>query len=533
MPPKKKEYVKFGSTKFRIPAKMVGIDSKDKPHLYKTITPTKRLSVHNKKPAIDLTVNNNTKTKINRVPRTTQRISFVEKKKPRKPRQPRIAPIAQIAPPPPPPPPFNPPRPPAPRPPPPPAPRPEPPPYQPPPRPPPNIQRPPLPVRAVPQPWIVIQQPPPPPPPPIITQEQKEKLGSSISGALKARLARRELENLRRKEQAQVRIANLFGKISTNFAEADRQNVKLDIAKGQAQKLLYKLELSPKQREAASNVSRVIKGRIERKKVAKIRATNVVNAALKEFGDPLNTLSGTIRSSEEARMAFLDPYAPIRKSQIRDIEIKQQEYKDSLNRNIIRKKRKEAAMSINAAIRRRLVKDIIKENLEPIVDVKKQMAANKIISLFRSNLKRKKTAKNKKLQDELLLKEPSNLSSSPVLSEKEAILELKKWFANEKKRVAKEEDWYDKEDKKMLVKSFKTKREKEIYLKEETVDLETYKEQHLYPLYDEIQKLKSKPESFWTLKELFDKQLSYIHWERHIKRIKERIAVAKKAKVET
>jgi hypothetical protein len=67
MPPKKKEYVRFGSTKFRIPAKMVGIDSRDKPHLYKTITPSKRLSYHNKKPAIDLTVNNNTKTKINRV----------------------------------------------------------------------------------------------------------------------------------------------------------------------------------------------------------------------------------------------------------------------------------------------------------------------------------------------------------------------------------------------------------------------------------------------------------------------------------
>ena len=77
------------------------------------------------------------------------------------------------------------------------------------------------------------------------------------------------------------------------------------------------------------------------------------------------------------------------------------------------------------------------------------------------------------------------------------------------------------------------KREKEIYLREQTVDLETYKEQHLYPLYDEIQKLKSKPESFWTVKELVGKQLSYIHWERHINRIKERIAVAKKAKVET
>ena len=530
MPPKKKEYVKFGTTKIRIPKKMVGFDDKDKPHLYNTITPKRRLSYHDKKVALDITVNNNTRTKINRVPRTTQRISFVEKKKTRKPRQPRIAPIAQIAPPPPPPPPFNPPQPPRPPPPPPPAPRPEPPPYQPPPRPPPAAQRPPLPVRAVPQPWIGIQQPPPPL---IITQEQEQKLGSSITGAFKARLARRELENLRRKEQTQVRIGNLFGKISTNFTEADRQNVKLDIVKGQAQKLLYKLELNPKQREAASNISRVIKGKIERKKVAKIRATNIVNAALEKFGNPINSLSGTIRNSEEARMAFLDPYAPTRKSQIRDIEIKQQEYKDSLNRIVIRQKRKEAAMGINAAIRRRLAKDIIKENLKPIVNVKEQKAANKIINLFRSNLKRKKTVINKKLQAELLLQETSSLSASPVLSEKEAILELKKMFAIDKKKVEKEEYWYDKEDKKMLVKSFKTKREKELYLRDQIIDLEVYKEQHLYPLYDEIQKLKSKPESFWGVKELIAKQLSYIHWERHIKRIKERIAVAKKAKIET
>jgi hypothetical protein len=90
MPPRKKEYVRFGSTKFRIPAKMVGIDKRNHLHLYKTITPTKRLSYHNNKAALDITINNNTKTKINRVPRTTKRISYVEKKKPRKPRQPRL-----------------------------------------------------------------------------------------------------------------------------------------------------------------------------------------------------------------------------------------------------------------------------------------------------------------------------------------------------------------------------------------------------------------------------------------------------------
>jgi len=256
MPPKKKEYVRFGSTKFRIPAKMVGIDSKDKPHLYKTITPTKRLSVHNKKPAIDLTVNNNTKIKINRVPRTTQRISFVEKKKTRKPRQPRIAPIAQIAPPPPPPPPFNPPQPPAPRPPPPPAPRPEPPPYQPPPRPPPAAQRPPLPVRAVPQPWIGIQQPPPPPPPPIITQEQEQQAASSITRAIKAKLARRELANLK---SSSIINRALKSKLARRQVEGIRQDkfiennlssdiIALDISKPNIFDISFEEQRKPKKK---------------------------------------------------------------------------------------------------------------------------------------------------------------------------------------------------------------------------------------------------------------------------------------------
>jgi hypothetical protein len=91
MPPRKKEYVKFGTTKIKIPAKMISIDKKNKAHLYKTITPKRRLSYHNKKSALDITINRNTKTKINRVPYTTKLISFIiEKKKPRKPRQPRL-----------------------------------------------------------------------------------------------------------------------------------------------------------------------------------------------------------------------------------------------------------------------------------------------------------------------------------------------------------------------------------------------------------------------------------------------------------
>jgi len=193
MPPKKKEYVKFGTTKIKIPAKMVGIDNNNKAHLYKTITPARRLSYHNKKPALDITVNNNTKTKINKVPRTTQRISFIETKKQRKPRQPRqprqsrLPSVAALAPPPPPPPPFQPPFQPPPRPPPPQPPRPENPPYQPPPRPP-------LPVKNVPIPFPMHYVPPPPL---IIPTTLEEQSSSIINRAIKAKLAKQEVNSLK------------------------------------------------------------------------------------------------------------------------------------------------------------------------------------------------------------------------------------------------------------------------------------------------------------------------------------------------
>jgi hypothetical protein len=191
MPSKKKEYVKFGTTKIRIPAKMVGFDDKDKPHIYKTITPKKRLSYHDKKVALDITVNNNTRTKINRVPYTTKLAKAIEQKKKRKPRQPRLPPAAGLAPPPPPPPPFQ-----------------------------------------------------PPPPPPASLNPNR------IQAAIRQNLARQQFNRL----QQEQRIANVFGRVSTNFLEADRQNVKLDIVKGQAQKSLDKLLARQQKQQRIANV---------------------------------------------------------------------------------------------------------------------------------------------------------------------------------------------------------------------------------------------------------------------------------------
>ena len=228
MPTKKKEYVKFGTTKIRIPKKMVGFDKQDKLHIYNTITPKRKLSYHNKKVALDINVNNNTKTKINRVPNTTKLIKAIEEKKKRKPRKPRLPPAAALAPPPPPPPPFQPPAPPAPRPPPPVPPRPDNPPYQPPPRPPP--------VAVVPAAPLVAPLNP-----------------NRIQAAIRQQLARQQLTTLKEQEKTEIKlfvdrvnrenkVARFFEKVSTNFLEADRQNFKLDIVKGQAQQALNILQ---------------------------------------------------------------------------------------------------------------------------------------------------------------------------------------------------------------------------------------------------------------------------------------------------
>lgn len=88
-----KKYVAFGSTTITVPPKMVGKDSKNKLHIWDTITPVRhQLSYHNKKTAINLTTNSKSNTKIQKVPRTTSYMSYEtnEPRLPRQPRQPRV-----------------------------------------------------------------------------------------------------------------------------------------------------------------------------------------------------------------------------------------------------------------------------------------------------------------------------------------------------------------------------------------------------------------------------------------------------------
>jgi len=339
MPTKKKEYVKFGTTKIRIPKKMVGFDKQDKLHIYNTITPKRKLSYHNKKVALDINVNNNTKTKINRVPYTTKLIKAIEqkkKRKPRQPRQPRLPPAAGLAPPPqpppfqppPPPPPFQPPAPPQPRPPAPQLPRPENPPYQPPPRPPPppsvEFER-----------LLVRQQ---------IQQDQQ---------------AQQALDKLLARQQKEQRIANLFGRVSTNFLEADRQNVKLDIAKGQAQQALDKL--LQQQQTIVSEKRSKLKKAIEKKAIRKmqiikvkkepIREVQVQSPEIKQAVIQMQQQMEALTQSQELAKISREGKKSLKKmTEEQKKQFKDLERQEKVLQKAIQKKIQETAKSTNAII---------------------------------------------------------------------------------------------------------------------------------------------------------------------------------------
>ena len=69
---KKTSYIKFGSTTFNIPAKMIGYDKKGNMRLYKTTTKRHNLTIRNGVPSIVIKENpNKSNIRITRVPRST------------------------------------------------------------------------------------------------------------------------------------------------------------------------------------------------------------------------------------------------------------------------------------------------------------------------------------------------------------------------------------------------------------------------------------------------------------------------------
>jgi hypothetical protein len=75
--PKTTSYVKLGSTKITVPAKMIGYDRQLHPHLWNTTTPKRHnIAIHNNIPSINFQVNPNAIRKISRVPFTSQYVNF-------------------------------------------------------------------------------------------------------------------------------------------------------------------------------------------------------------------------------------------------------------------------------------------------------------------------------------------------------------------------------------------------------------------------------------------------------------------------
>ena len=514
MPPKKKEYVKFGTTKIRIPAKMVGFDNKDKPHIYKTITPKKRLSYHDKKVALDIAINNNTRTKINRVPYTTKLAKVIEQKKKRKPRQPRLPPAAGLAPPPPPPP-FQPPRPP--------------PPFQP-PRPPPPFQPPrPPPPPPPPRPDIRFQQPNMPAanqfpfqsPPPAPLNSNPIEASSIINLALKSRLARQQANSLRQDKFIAENLTANIGRINVLTPS------------------IYGLSFTEQrqQKSGASVINLAIKSRLARKEVDKLRRKQKYEQTVAKVSNVSEIFNR--QSPIATRTGYIDVYENERRKKIIQQEQKQQQYKDSLNRRQIRDK---AATVIQRKFKTsQLFKEpklaptaILPTQPQPILSIKTPQEAAAIIlknfKIYKFN-KKIKQSRNKKLQEKLLKEDIQSLNApidtTKIQDEQKQMDTLKKNFNDRRTKQDKEALKNQKDRQKEFPKSFKDQVSKDWYIKTITDEYEVYKE-NTYKLYDKLEKTKKKPVNIKNQKNIYDLELEILliggearFWKAEIKRAKD------------
>jgi hypothetical protein len=494
MPPKKKEYVKFGTTKIRIPKKMVGFDDKDKPHLYNTITPKRRLSYHDKKVALDISINNNTRTKINRVPYTTKLAKVVEQKKKRKTRKPRQPPAFQ---PPSPPPPFQPPRPP-----PPPAPRPD-----------IRFQQPNIPVANV-----FFQSPPPPP-----LNSNPIEASSIINLALKSRLARQQVNSLRQDKFIAQNLTANIGRINVSTPS------------------IYGLSFTEQRKEksAASIINLALKSRLAKKEVDKLKRKQKYEQAVAAIGNPREMVNR--QSPIATRTGYIDVYENERKKKLIQTEQQQQDYKDSLNRRKMRD-RDRAATAIQRKFRNmQLFKEpilppstILPAETQPIISIKTpEEAAAVILKNFKAYKFNKKLnqIRNKKLQEKLL-KEPTQSLSAPIdttkiQDEQKQMDSLKKNFNDRRTKQDKEALKNQKDRQKEFPKSFKDQVSKDWYIKITTDEYEVYKE-NTYKLYDELEKTKKKPVNVKNQKKIYDLELEILliggearFWKAEIKRAKD------------
>jgi len=337
------------------------------------------------------------------------------------------------------------------------------------------------------------------------------------------------------KQQRQQNVFNLFGRISTNFLEADRLNFKLDIAKSQAQKTLDILLPRQKQAQAASIINLAIKSRLAKQTTDKIRRKQKYQQAIAKLGNPIVMVNR--QSPVATRTEYSDIYETHRAKKILQTELKQQEYKNSLNRRLIRDK---AATIIQRKFKTsQLFKEpkpaptaILPTEIQPILSRKTPEEAAAIIlkniKTFSFN-KQLKQRINKKLQQKLLketIKSPLS-SFTDRKKQEEQMNILKKNFNEKRTKQDKEALKNQKDRQKEFPKSFKDQASKDWYILKISEEYEVYKE-NTYKLYEKLEEIKKKPVNLKNQKNIYDLELEILliggearFWKAEIKRAKD------------
>jgi hypothetical protein len=463
-----KKYVAFGSTTISVPPKMIGKDSKNKLHLWDTITPVRhQLSFHNGKTAINLTKNSKSNIKIQRVPRTTKYGSYETKENiPRRNliQQP-IPPPAGFPPPPPPP--------------------------GPPPPPPPG---------------------PPPPPPPAVRQALAPNAAASIiNNAIRTRLATQQVEALRQ-EQGRVNAASIINNaIRARFATRQVEALRQEQGRVNA---------------AGEIIQRNIKNVLAKKTLENLRRKRKVQEALNKYGlqnmqfKPTATININTDTAENEAL---------RKQKIQEAERIQKQRQIDLNRYEARRQKKREDIKTltdkqvkDAAAKRiqKLVRNVKNKSLD---EEKKKAAADIIARNYKGRIVRNIVRKNlaKKLFEKVAKESNERLNFLQEAEEKKAMETNHETQMTKIKKMAKKIDKEKRE--KEEPNYFKNNYTKENAIKLWTEEAELNRGEGL-KLANKVKPLQDKPYSFRNQQKIYqlteDAYMYALEYERIIKLIK-------------
>jgi hypothetical protein len=145
------------------------------------------------------------------------------------------------------------------------------------------------------------------------------------------------------KQQRQQNVSNLFGRISTNFLEADRQNIKLDIAKSQAQKTLDILLTRQQQMPAASVINLALKSRLAKKQVNSLKQDKFIAENLTADIQRINLETPSIYGLSFTEQRARTVISKFLKRKLANIAVeKENKKKVGITNEVIEKKRTQA-----------------------------------------------------------------------------------------------------------------------------------------------------------------------------------------------